>query len=134
MQRSSTSSGRLTPTLSTYMKLAGRHSRRPLSLVRARRKKRKRKVIKIVTASSPHHTATGQGKAEVAPGLLELLEVVEPVEDDRLARLLNLAREKDLVENRIDLVKVEDEVELADVLEEGVWTREGRVVSDGQAG
>lgn len=39
---------------------------------------------------------------------------------DLLARLLNLTREKDLVEDGIDLVEVEDEVELADVAEEGV--------------
>ena len=37
-----------------------------------------------------------------------------------LARLLNLAGEEDLVEDGVDLVKVEDEVELAHVAEEGV--------------
>lgn len=41
-------------------------------------------------------------------------------EHDLLARLLNLARQEDLVEYRVDLVEVEDEVELAHVAEEGV--------------
>lgn len=46
--------------------------------------------------------------------------MLEPRQDGLLARLLNLAGEKDLVENGVDLVKVEDEVELRDVAEEGV--------------
>jgi len=37
-----------------------------------------------------------------------------------LAGLLNLARQKDLVEDGVHLVEVEDEVELADVAEERV--------------
>ena len=37
-----------------------------------------------------------------------------------LAGLLNLAGQEDLVEDGVDLVEVEDEVELADVAEEGV--------------
>lgn len=41
-------------------------------------------------------------------------------QDDLLARLLNLAGEEHLVEDGVDLVEVEDEVELADVAEEGV--------------
>lgn len=44
----------------------------------------------------------------------------QPRQNDLLARLLNLAGEKDLVKDGVDLVKVEDEVELADVAEEGV--------------
>lgn len=44
----------------------------------------------------------------------------QPRQHDLLTRLLNLARQKDLVEDGVDLVKVEDEVELADVAEEGV--------------
>jgi hypothetical protein len=37
--------------------------------------------------------------------LLELLELVEPREDDVLARLLDLAREEDLVEDRVHLLR-----------------------------
>lgn len=44
----------------------------------------------------------------------------QPRQHNLLARLLNLARQKDLIENGVHLVKVEDEVELADVAEEGV--------------
>ncbi len=46
--------------------------------------------------------------------------MLEPREHDLLARLLDLAGEKDLVEDGVDLVEVEDEVELAHVAEEGV--------------
>lgn len=46
--------------------------------------------------------------------------MLESREDDLLARLLDLAGEEDLVEDGVDLVEVEDEVELADVAEEGV--------------
>jgi hypothetical protein len=46
--------------------------------------------------------------------------VLQPREHDLLARLLDLAREEDLVEDGVHLVEVEDEVELADVAEEGV--------------
>lgn len=41
---------------------------------------------------------------------LQLLQEVEPVKDDRLARLLDLPRKEDLVENCVDFVEVEDEV------------------------
>ncbi|KAJ3579931.1 hypothetical protein NPX13_g634 [Xylaria arbuscula] len=56
----------------------------------------------------------------VFSSLLELIEMLEAREDDLLARLLDLAGEEDLVEDGVDLVEVEDEVELADVAEEGV--------------
>lgn len=46
--------------------------------------------------------------------------MLQPRQNNLLARLLNLAGKKDLVENSIHLVKVEDEVELADVSEEGI--------------
>lgn len=46
--------------------------------------------------------------------------MLQPRQDDLLARLLDLAGEEDLVKNGVHLVKVEDEVELADVAEEGV--------------
>lgn len=42
--------------------------------------------------------------------LLELLQELESVENNALARLLDLAREEDFVEDRVDFVKVEDEV------------------------
>jgi hypothetical protein len=44
----------------------------------------------------------------------------QPRKHHLLARLLNLAGQEHLVEDGVDLVKVEDEVELADVAEEGV--------------
>ena len=43
-------------------------------------------------------------------GLVELLEDVEAVEDDLLARFLDFAREEDLVQNCVDFVEIEDEV------------------------
>lgn len=46
--------------------------------------------------------------------------MLQPCQDNLLARLLNLAGEKDLVQYSIDFVKVEDKVELADVAEEGI--------------
>lgn len=46
--------------------------------------------------------------------------MLQPRQHDLLARLLDLAGEKNLVEDGVDLVKVEDEVELAHVAEEGV--------------
>ena len=41
---------------------------------------------------------------------IELLEDVQPVQDHLLARLLDFARQEDLVQNRVHLVKVEHEV------------------------
>jgi len=46
--------------------------------------------------------------------------MVQPRQHHILASFLDLAREEDLVENRIDLVKIENQVELAHVAEEGV--------------
>ena len=54
------------------------------------------------------------------PLSLQFIQMLQPRQNNLLARLLNLARQKDLVEDRVDLVKVEDEVELAHVAEEGV--------------
>lgn len=51
---------------------------------------------------------------------LQLIQMFQPRQHNLLARLLNLARQKDLIEDGVDLVKIEDEVELADVAEEGV--------------
>lgn len=51
---------------------------------------------------------------------LQLIQMLQPRQHNLLARLLNLARQKDFIEDGVDLVKVEDEVELADVAEEGV--------------
>lgn len=50
----------------------------------------------------------------------QLVQVLQAREHDLLARLLNLAGEEDLVKDGVHLVEVEDEVELADVAEEGV--------------
>jgi len=52
--------------------------------------------------------------------LLQLIQVFQARQDDLLARLLDLAGQEDLVEDGVDLVEVEDEVELADIPEEGV--------------
>lgn len=46
--------------------------------------------------------------------------MLQPREHNLLARLLNLASQKHLIQNSIHFVKVEDEVEFADVAEEGV--------------
>ena len=51
---------------------------------------------------------------------LQLVKVLEAGENDLFARLLDLAGEEYLVKDSVDLVKVEYEVELADVAEEGV--------------
>lgn len=44
----------------------------------------------------------------------------QPRQDDLFTSLLDLSGKEDLVEDGVDLVEVEDEVELADVAEEGV--------------
>jgi hypothetical protein len=46
--------------------------------------------------------------------------VLQPRQHDLLARLLDLAGQEDLVEDSVDLVEVEDQIQLADVAEEGV--------------
>lgn len=46
--------------------------------------------------------------------------MLQPRQHDLLARLLDLARQEDLVQNGVDLVEVKYEVQLADVAEEGV--------------
>jgi hypothetical protein len=46
--------------------------------------------------------------------------VFQPGKHDLLTRLLDLAGEEDLIEDGVHLVKVEDQVQLADVAEEGV--------------
>lgn len=52
--------------------------------------------------------------------LFQLVEMLQSGQDGLLARLLDLAGEKDLVEDGVDLVEVEDEIELGDVAEEGI--------------
>ena len=49
---------------------------------------------------------------------VELVELLHAVQDRLLRRLLHLAREEELVQDHVDLVKVEDKVELAHVPEE----------------
>jgi len=46
--------------------------------------------------------------------------MLQPRQNNLLARLLNLAGQEHLVQDGIHLVEVEDQVELADVAEEGV--------------
>lgn len=46
--------------------------------------------------------------------------MLQPRQNYLLARLLDLAGQEDLVEDGVDLVKVENQVELADIAEEGV--------------
>lgn len=46
--------------------------------------------------------------------------MLQPRQHDLLARLLDLAGQEDLVEDGVDLVEVEDQVQLADVAEEGI--------------
>lgn len=52
--------------------------------------------------------------------LLQLVQVLQPRQDDLLTRLLDLAGQEDLVQDGVDLVEVEDQVQLAHVAEEGV--------------
>lgn len=66
------------------------------------------------------HREEEQRERSRAAVSVELVEVVEALEDDLLARLFDLAREEALVEDRVHLVKVEDKVELAHVAEKGV--------------
>ena len=46
--------------------------------------------------------------------------MLQPRQNNLLARLLNLPRQENLVQDRIHLVEVEDQVQLAHVAEEGV--------------
>lgn len=46
--------------------------------------------------------------------------MLQPRQHNLLARLLDLAGQEDLVQDGVDLVEVEDQVQLADVAEEGV--------------
>lgn len=60
------------------------------------------------TCSRPHHP------------LLQLIQVLQPRQNNLLTRLLDFARQEHLVEDGVHLVKVEYEVQLAHVAEEGV--------------
>lgn len=46
--------------------------------------------------------------------------MLQPCQNDLLTRLLDLAGQKHLIENSVDLVEIEDEVEFADVAEKGI--------------
>lgn len=48
------------------------------------------------------------------------LTLIKSTENDELARLFDLARQEDLIEDGIDLVKIENEIEFADVSEKGI--------------
>lgn len=52
--------------------------------------------------------------------LFQLIQMLEPCQNDLLARLFDLAREEHLIEDCVHLVKVEDQIQLADIAEEGV--------------
>lgn len=54
------------------------------------------------------------------PSSFQFIKMFQPRQNDLFTRLLNLAGQEDLVEDGVDLVEVEDEIELADVSEEGV--------------
>lgn len=73
-------------------------------------------VVKPHLVPTKAHGPWGRSVVE----LLQFIQVLQPRQDDLLASLFDLAGKKDLVEDGVDLVKVEDEVELADVAEEGV--------------
>lgn len=80
-------------------------------------------VLPIRRARVPSQCCTGMTPLSfsfAAFPLFQLVQVLQPRQHDLLARLLDLAGEEDLVEDGVDLVKVEDEIELADVAEEGV--------------
>jgi hypothetical protein len=46
--------------------------------------------------------------------------MLQPCKHNLFTRLLNLARQKNLVEDRIDLVEVENKIKLADVSEKSI--------------
>lgn len=46
--------------------------------------------------------------------------MLQPRQHDLLTRLLNLAGQKDLVQNGVDLVEIEDQIQLAHVTEKGI--------------
>lgn len=49
---------------------------------------------------------------------LQLIQMLQPRQDHLLTRLLNLPCQKDLIENRINLVEIEHEIQLTHVPEE----------------
>lgn len=54
------------------------------------------------------------------PDSIQLLEKLQPIQDDLLARLLHFAGEEDLIEDGVDFEELEHEVQFAHVAEEGV--------------
>ena len=57
------------------------------------------------------------GFTQVNWSVLHAVELGKAVEYDQLRRLLDFARQKELVDDEVNLVEVENEVELADVVE-----------------
>ena len=49
---------------------------------------------------------------------LQLVQMLQSSQNDLFARLFDLASQEDLVEDRVDLVEVEDKVQFADITEE----------------
>lgn len=54
------------------------------------------------------------------PSLLQFVQMLQPRQNNLLTRLLNLPRQKHLVQNGIDLVKVEDQIQLAHIPKERI--------------
>lgn len=57
---------------------------------------------------------------QASPTLFQLIQVFQPRQHHLLARLLNLTSQKHLVQDGIHLVKVEDQIQFANVSKEGI--------------
>lgn len=76
-------------------------------------------AAQIHRAAGPH----GRGISDPLNSqgtLFQLIQMLQSRQNDLFARLFNLARKKHLVEDSVYLVKVEDQVQFADVAEESV--------------
>jgi len=56
----------------------------------------------------------------ICPSSILRIQMRQPIQHYRPTRLLNLARQEYLVQDRVHLVEVEDEIQLAHIAEEGV--------------
>jgi len=54
------------------------------------------------------------------PSSILRIQMRQPIQHHRPTRLLNLSRQEYLVQNRIHLVEVEDEIQLAHIAEERI--------------
>jgi len=73
-----------------------------------------------LTYEPPVNADESNGTTPHPPPSVQLIQMLQPCQHHLLTRLLNLAREKDLVKDRIDLVKVKDQIQLAHVSKERV--------------